>query len=101
MSRRDRYFLIMRDWEAGTTEVRTFDDLKKAVHAYDAAEREHFKEIMGDNPRLEIVLIGGESEGDVRQAYPHYFTEGTRAERRARLWAELLQGFPTESMAVR
>lgn len=99
MSRRDRYFLIMRDWEAGTTEVRAFVDLKEAVHAYDNAEQEHFKEIMGDNPRLEIVLIGGESEDAVRRAYPHYFTEGTRAERRERLWVELLHRLATKSMA--
>lgn len=80
-----RYFLLTRDLLAGETEVREFGDSYTAVTAYNEAERKHFRDIMGSDPRLEIVLVGGESVEEVERAYPHYFTRGTREQRRERL----------------
>jgi hypothetical protein len=85
----DRYFLVTRNRYAGKTEVREFGDAKAADTAYADAEREYFHDIMGQDPRLEIVLIGGESLAEVRRAYPHYFTEGSREQRRERMLRSL------------
>lgn len=84
-----RYFLLIRDRHAGTTVVREFGGQRDAVSAYNEAERENHREIMGTDPRLEIVLIGGENVDEVRRAYPHYFTEGERRERRRQMLRDL------------
>jgi len=83
------YFLVTRDRRAGETEVKEFTDPQAAVTAYTRAEWEHSDDIFGDDPRLEIVLIGGENLAEVKRAYPHYFTEGTREQRRRRILRHL------------
>mgnify|MGYP001208125497 CR=1 FL=1 len=80
-----RYFLLTRDQYAGETTVREFADSGTAVTAYNEAEREHFLDIMSSDPQLEIVLVGGENLEEVKRAYPHYFSKGTRQQRRERL----------------
>lgn len=84
-----RYFLVIRDRHAGKTAVQEFSNADVAISAYGEAEREHLRDIMGKDPLLEIVLIGGESLAEVSRAYPHYFTKGTRQQRREQMLRNL------------
>ena len=81
----DRYFLIIRDRFEGTTQVAEFTDGETAYLNYVETEAKFRSQARGLDPRIEVVLIGGESEQAVREMYPRYFTPGTREERRQRL----------------
>lgn len=90
----DRYFLVIRNNVDGTTDVRSFSMTQRdaAFRAYFDAERRH--DVYTDDSEsadLEIVLIVADSEAGLREAYPHYFSEGTRLERQDRLIENLDQ----------
>lgn len=82
------YFLVSYDKVLGTTDVQTFGDQEQAFASYLLAERQD--DVRGKHATLEVVLIGADSLEHVRQAYPHYFAQGTRQERLHRVVDELV-----------
>lgn len=86
----DHWFLIIRDRYAGKTQLRQYEDPDEAWVAYLNAETEYRDDAWGDDPRIEVVLIGADSEDGLRSSYSHYFAEGDRAERMRRLIEQMV-----------
>lgn len=76
-----RWYLVHWHRHEGRTEVSEFDDRAEAFEIYIQAERDYDQWTRGSDPELEIVLIGAESFDHLKSAYPHYFRDGSRAER--------------------
>ncbi|WP_431837724.1 hypothetical protein [Cellulomonas sp. Y8] len=84
MGAQDSFFLLVRDNVNGRTSVRRFIDSGEAFAAYFEEERLHnVAQSAPESADVEVVLISAESEDSVREGYPHYFTRGSREERRA------------------
>jgi hypothetical protein len=54
--------------EENALEVKTFENVNRAIEAYDELEREY-----GEN--ADIVLVRGESEENIRDAFRNYFSD--------------------------
>lgn len=65
------HFLVTYDRLNSHTSVRRFDDAFDAFDAFAVCEREH----MGDT-NLEVVLLAGEREEDLRATHPNFFALG-------------------------
>ena len=61
-------YLVTADYVKRTTEVLHFTDVDLALDAYE--EHEH---ATADQPRVEVVLISADNEGDLREGYSHMF----------------------------
>ena len=65
------YFLITYDRsERRLVDMERFRDGKKAVDLYGERERQH-----ADQPHMEIVLLGADSEDAIRATHPTYFRD--------------------------
>ena len=82
-----RWFLVQFDRFEGSTVVEDFSSQSEAFARYIHAERR--PETRGQDPRLDIVLIGAESIEAVKLSYPQYFAEGSRNDRLDGVFAAL------------
>ncbi|MBB5154700.1 hypothetical protein [Saccharopolyspora phatthalungensis] len=76
------WFLLFHDRQASKSWHSTFDNAESAAAAYDEAERSYAELIFGHAPRMEIVLVAGETLDEVKRGYPRYFRSGGRSDRR-------------------
>ncbi|MCY3584843.1 MAG: hypothetical protein OXG76_04005 [Acidimicrobiaceae bacterium] len=66
------HFLIVYDHqERRQLDLKTYDDSRSAVAAYNATEQAY-----EDRPRVEVVLLGADSEDTIRITHPVYFQSG-------------------------
>lgn len=87
------YYLVERNNATGHTHVRAFPITS------DEAFREYFRLERSALPPwgnpgdadIEVVLIVASSERELREGYPHLFSEGTRTERQERFIEQIDQ----------
>lgn len=66
------HFLVVYDHqEREQLALKTYTDSRTAVAAYNAIEQEY-----EDRPRVEVVLLGADSEDTIRITHPVYFQSG-------------------------
>lgn len=69
------WFLLFHDRHGRTSTYRQYTDSDEAIAAYNAAERENAAKLSGQNPQMDIVLVGADTLEEVRTGYPRYFAD--------------------------
>ncbi|MYE32278.1 MAG: hypothetical protein F4X80_06450 [Chloroflexi bacterium] len=83
-----KHFLIDYDRSSGEVTVQTFERMDDAIRAYTSSELEAL------GTMREVVLLGSESEDDLRETHARYFLEIAEAfERAVGRDRELSRGF--------
>jgi len=79
-----KHFLLFYDRELGRLrDIQVFPagQEAQAAAAYAEAEHRHHAEIYASDPKLEIVLLGADSETTLRTTHSHYFEGGADSRR--------------------
>lgn len=91
MADSDTWFLLVQFRRRGKTEVTEYADPQTAAAAYSEAERRYKDKLKGDNPSMDVLLVGASSIDVVKDRYPSYFTT---AKSKADKIKDLLAGLP-------
>lgn len=83
----EKYFLLTYNLRERSVRVDQFqNDFDEAVAHYSMLERRH-----ADDPMIEVVLLGADSEETIHKTHSHYFVE-----RSADLFERFLDEGPTK-----